>query len=220
MQDLECGSSRSAAKLKHFFYDGKGISIVMPGIGGIPEWIKYQKMGSGIKIELPMNWHEDKNLLGFVLCYLYVPVEVELEFEKVFLSEPINRSDDESIFDYALFCELSMNGFKDSLCFHPVCTCYKKGPSDLVWLLYYPKIGIQEEYRSNQWRNLEVEFYVHVKRAEKEKCGFCLIYDQEDESAAADTNVYIKRSHEDAENNPGEDPFSKWFAGPHRDRKI
>ncbi|RVW21566.1 TMV resistance protein N [Vitis vinifera] len=39
---------------------------------GIPEWIRYQNMGSEVTTELPTNWYEDPDFLGFVgKCYRY-----------------------------------------------------------------------------------------------------------------------------------------------------
>ncbi|KAL6332030.1 hypothetical protein AAG906_020389 [Vitis piasezkii] len=42
--------------------------IFMPGNNGIPEWISHKKKGSEIGVELPENWWEDNNFLGFALC--------------------------------------------------------------------------------------------------------------------------------------------------------
>lgn len=159
MQDLECGCRWSDAKFDCLFYDGKGISIVMPGSCGIPEWIKHQKMGSEVTIELPMNWHEDKNLLGFVLCSLYVPAKDELA-------------------GCSVTCELIINGDHfESLFFSSHCDCYESDASDQVWLLYYPKIGIPARYCSNQRRNLEVifDFSIISKPVKVEKSGVHLI---------------------------------------------
>ncbi|XP_034676940.1 disease resistance protein RPV1-like [Vitis riparia] len=207
VQDLECGSRWSDAKFDCHFYDGKGISIFMPGSCGIPEWIKHQKMGSEVTIELPMNWHEDKNLLGFVLCSLYVPAKDELEVAA-------NLS----------VCELIINGNHfESLFFSSFCDCYVSDASDEVWLLYYPKIGIPARYRSNQWRNLEVifdDYIIEGKPVKVEKSGVHLIYDQGEGSGAADTNVNIKRSLEDVENNPAEDPYNKRLRGPDPDHRT
>ncbi|KAL6318238.1 hypothetical protein AAG906_035746 [Vitis piasezkii] len=190
VQDLECGRRWSGAKFDYRFYDGydgKGINIFMPGSCGIPEWIKHQKMGSEVTIELPMNWHEDKNLLGFVLCSLYVPAKDELKEVKA---------------SYHLYCQLIINGDHfESLFFISFCHCYESDASDQVWLLYYPKIGIPARYRSNQWRNLEVIFHNinEDKPVKVEKSGVHLIYDQGEGSGAADTNVNMKRSLEDVE---------------------
>ena len=203
MQDLECGSRWLDAKFYDIVYRGKGISIVMPGSCGIPEWIKHQKMGSGVTIELPMNWHEDKNLLGFVLCSLNVPAKDELA---------------------SLHCRLIINGNNFESLYFITFGCYECDASDLVWLLYYPKIGIPARYRSNQWRNLKVIFYYininNRKPSKVEKSGVHLIYDQGDGSGAADTNVNIKRSLEDVENNPAEDPYNKRLRGPDPDHRT
>lgn len=205
---MECGSRWSGAKFDYRFYDGydgKGINIFMPGSCGIPEWMKHQKMGSEVTIELPMNWHEDKNLLGFVLCSLYVPAKGK--FEAVV---------------HNLVCKLIINGNHfEYLFINSYCGCHESDASDQVWLLYYPKIGIPARYRSNQW-NLEVifDFSIEGKPVKVEKSGVHLIYDQGEGSGAADTIVNIKRSLEDVENNPAEDPYNKRLRGPDPDHRT
>ncbi|KAL6316781.1 hypothetical protein AAG906_021081 [Vitis piasezkii] len=53
-----------------FFRRGR---FVIPGSSGIPERVSYQRMGCEVRIELPMNWYEDNNFLGFVLFFHHVP---------------------------------------------------------------------------------------------------------------------------------------------------
>ena len=82
--------------------------------------MKHQKMGSEVTIELPMNWRKDKNLLGFVLCSLYVPAKDELQV----------------VPDLSV-CKLIINGNHfESLFFRSFCYCYESDASDQVWLLY------------------------------------------------------------------------------------
>ncbi|RVW82914.1 Disease resistance-like protein DSC1 [Vitis vinifera] len=49
--------------------------FVIPGSSGIPEWVSHQRMGCEVRIELPMNWYEDNNFLGFVLFFHHVPLD-------------------------------------------------------------------------------------------------------------------------------------------------
>ncbi|KAJ9676226.1 hypothetical protein PVL29_024964 [Vitis rotundifolia] len=56
-----------------------GRSIVIPRSSGILEGTRNQSMGSNeVRIELPQNWYENNELLGFALCYC-VPVTSEFE---------------------------------------------------------------------------------------------------------------------------------------------
>ncbi|XP_034709687.1 disease resistance protein RPV1-like [Vitis riparia] len=50
-------------------------NIIIPGSSGIPEWVSHQRMGCEVSVELPMNWYEDNNLLGFVLFFHHVPLD-------------------------------------------------------------------------------------------------------------------------------------------------
>ncbi|KAL6316340.1 hypothetical protein AAG906_017975 [Vitis piasezkii] len=50
-------------------------NIITPGSSGIPEWVSHQRMGCEVSVELPMNWYEDNNLLGFVLFFHHVPLD-------------------------------------------------------------------------------------------------------------------------------------------------
>ncbi|RVW24146.1 hypothetical protein CK203_088746 [Vitis vinifera] len=58
-------------------YWSKEITVFIPGNNGIPEWIGYKKKGSEIATELPENWWEDNNFLGFALCSVFVPLHIE-----------------------------------------------------------------------------------------------------------------------------------------------
>ena len=82
LQDIECRRNSGEAHLGISNYLGEGICIVIPpGSSGIPEWISMQEMGSEIKMELPKNWYQNNNFLGFVLCCVYVAVDDESEDE-------------------------------------------------------------------------------------------------------------------------------------------
>ena len=49
---------------------GTKIIVVIPGSCGIPEWASHKSMGHEIRMELPKNWYEDNNFLGFAF-FLY-----------------------------------------------------------------------------------------------------------------------------------------------------
>ena len=93
LQDIECRRNSGEARVGISNYSGEGICIVVPGSSGIPEWISMQEMGSEIKMELPKNWYQNNDFLGFVLCCVYVAVDDESEHDSV------HTVDDESEHD-------------------------------------------------------------------------------------------------------------------------
>ena len=198
-------------------YLGEGICIVIPGSSGIPEWISMQEMGSEVTMELPENWYQNNDFLGFALCCVYVPVddepEDESEHESVhtvenesgdeFQNESENESGDESElesgdgFETELFpsacrfeCALTIHGdqskYVDHLSFYSDCECHvddNDGVSDQVWVICYPKVAIDQRYRSDQWTHFMASFkgfYNFSERTFKvKKCGIHLIYAQD-----------------------------------------
>ncbi|KAL6316811.1 hypothetical protein AAG906_021111 [Vitis piasezkii] len=61
------------SEIECMYLFGWGISIVIPEK---PEWIRYQTVGNEITVELPMNWYEDIDFLGFALWTVYPPLTV------------------------------------------------------------------------------------------------------------------------------------------------
>ena len=47
-----------------------------------------------------------------------------------------------------------------------------------VWVAYYPKVAIPNQYKSNKWRHLKASFrgYLGGKQVKVKECGFHLIY--------------------------------------------
>ena len=111
MQELKCWKLRA----------------VIPESSGIPEWIRYQNMGSEVTTELPTNWYEDPDFLGFVVSCVY-------------------RS--QNLSDSLFMCELNLHGngfgFKDRFWFKGRCGWhdYFKDCHDQVCVWWYPKIAI------------------------------------------------------------------------------
>ena len=60
----------------HYSMFSRGFNILTTGSRAIPKRFSYQK-GSAVTMELPTNWYEDKGLLGFSLCSLYVQLDAE-----------------------------------------------------------------------------------------------------------------------------------------------
>ena len=221
MQDLECGNHWSdpfPEVLDDFCYYGEGISILIPRSTGIPEWIRHQKKGSRVTTELPRYWYENKDLLGFALFSVHIALA----------DESVDRSKDEGLAPCSLKCELTFRGdqiaFLNDLSLESWCECYENdGASGQVWVLYYPKVAIEEKYHSNKWRRLKASFhgYFNGMPMKVEKCGMQLIYAKNDEyncptliqhndsqeinlgdqrSTVADVNVNYQRSCTDAHN--------------------
>eukprot|EP00261_Vitis_vinifera_P037921 XP_019079164.1 PREDICTED: TMV resistance protein N isoform X2 [Vitis vinifera] len=127
---------------------------------GIPEWIRYQNMGSEVTTELPTNWYEDPHFLGFVVSCVY---------------RHIPTSD----FDYRdvdLMCELNLhgNGFE----FKGKCYRYDspgnfKDLIDQVCVWWYPKIAIRKEHH-HKYTHINASFRGHW--TEIKKCGIDLIF--------------------------------------------
>ena len=176
VQDFEHGFASSDRVIPGSLYDGKGISLLMDRRRGYDGWIRHQKMGNEVIIELPLNWYEDNDLLGFYLFSFHIPV---FGFEEKTRDE-LKGEDPPPC---SLKCELSFVdeqfGIVDDLFWDSSCGCYNKGGvSDQVWVTYYPKVGVKEMYHSNNYRFLKASFRgTHFK---VEKCAIDLIYTKDD----------------------------------------
>ena len=133
-------------------------------------------MGNEVIMQLPLNWHENNDLLGFSLFSLFHINPVNGFEEKAEGGEVDPRP-------CSLKCELSFLdeqfGIVDDLFLDSFCGCYNEGGvSDQVWVTYYPKVGVKEMYHSNNYRLLKASFRgTHVKM---EKCGIDLVYTKDD----------------------------------------
>ena len=137
-------------------------------------------MGSEIRIELPMNWYEDDNFLGFALFFYHVPVDDDecsttaagIKWELI--SQDIQSKQLDSV-----LC-LHSCWFKT----YRICT---KDPGILV--MYLPWIDIPSEYRCRRWNNFKAHFYTLIGDGSfwcgddicfrVESCGIHLIYTQD-----------------------------------------
>ena len=159
MQEFERGS-----------YWSKEITVFIPGNNGIPEWISYKKKGFEIATELPENWWEDNNFLGFALCSVFVPLHIESKEDSCLKCE-MNfphyfEHPDGFVTEFWYVDELS---FRRS---YPC--CHNGGESNKVWVAYYPKVAIENKHWSNESRHLKASFY--GERVKVEECGLHLIY--------------------------------------------
>ena len=92
VQDWKSTSFRDSS------YHGKGTCIVLPGSDGIPEWILNPGDNFSSVTELPQNWHQINEFLGFAICCIYVPLADESEDKpkKESAHGPENESDNKS----------------------------------------------------------------------------------------------------------------------------
>ena len=175
-QDLERGFGSSDIFIQVSLYDGKGISLLIDGSSGVPDWIRHQNMGNEVIMQLPLNCHENNDLLGFSLFSL-------------FHINPINGFEEEAEGGEdpppcSLRCELSFLdqqfGPVDDLFLDCFCGCYNinGGASDKVWVSYYPKVGVKEMFQSNKYRLLRASF--RGTNVKVEKCGTNRIYANDD----------------------------------------
>ena len=156
-------------------------SFVIPGSSGIPEWVSHQKMGCEVRIELPMNWYEDNNFLGFVIFFHHVPLDDD-ECETTEVDFP--------------HCELTISHGDqserlDQIPFYSDCkTYYSSSTSDpAIWVTYVPQIKIPGEYRSSWWNNLKAHFHTPIGDGsfrcgdntcfKVKSCGIHLLYAQD-----------------------------------------
>ncbi|KAJ9705520.1 hypothetical protein PVL29_003523 [Vitis rotundifolia] len=114
------------------------LSAVIPKSSVIPEWMRYQNLGSEVTTELPTNWYEDPNFLGFVVSCVYQPRQ-----------------------SISFICELNLHGngfgFKKQQKFTCGCDCYWEfngNFNDQVWVWWYPKIAIRNAHRHSSFKDL------------------------------------------------------------------
>ncbi|XP_034701738.1 disease resistance protein RPV1-like isoform X1 [Vitis riparia] len=149
------------------------LSAVIPESSGIPEWIRSENLGSELTTELPTNWYEDPDLLGFVVSCVY---------------QPIPTSHDPRIsyhFSSAFSCELNLHGngfgFKDERRFGCRCECQGNFNDmiDQVWVWWYPKIAIPKEHLHNSTHinaSFKSNTYYCDASVNVKKCGINLIF--------------------------------------------
>lgn len=54
----------------------RGMGIKIPRRRGIPGWVMPQEIGNEVRIELPVNWYQDNDFLGFSCFCLYQPEKI------------------------------------------------------------------------------------------------------------------------------------------------
>ena len=142
-------------------YDNPGISIAFPRSSGILEGISYQSTGSDeVIIELPSNWYENNDLLGFFVYCVWVSF---------------------GFGSHLYECDLEVRGNDEqehlgSFSFGSSCLDFHLSDcdiSDIALIMCYPKAAIYECYRSKQWTHFTASF---IGKTRVEGCGIHLIY--------------------------------------------
>ena len=114
-----------------------------------------------------MDWYQNNDFLGVALCSVYVPFHIESEEDPCSLECELNFHGHQFEFVYDLPSNFWSMGGSSSKCW-PVddllfecgySCCHNGGESNQVWVAYYPKIAIKNEYWSNKWRHLKASFY-------------------------------------------------------------
>ena len=75
VQDLKYKSSSNEVFLPDSDFIGHGIYIVVMGSCGIPKWIRNQRKGNEITMDLPRNCYKNNDFLGIAICCVYVPLD-------------------------------------------------------------------------------------------------------------------------------------------------
>ncbi|KAJ9676011.1 hypothetical protein PVL29_024811 [Vitis rotundifolia] len=153
---------------------------VVPGSSGIPEWVSHQRMGCEVRIELPMNWYEDNNLLGFVLFLHHVPLDND-KFETrkgSFLTGELTISHGDQ-----------SERLNDGLSYESTCSDSGNTSDPVIWVSYFCQIDIPAKYRSGWWNSLKAHFdtptgsgsftYGVTTCFKVKSCGIHLMYAQD-----------------------------------------
>nr|CAN73963.1 hypothetical protein VITISV_034210 [Vitis vinifera] len=150
------------------FVQRNKVGIFLPESNGIPEWISHQKKGSKITLTLPQNWYENDDFLGFALCSLHVPLDIEWTDIKEARNFICKLNFDNS----ASFVVRNMQPQR-------YCeSCRDGDESNQLWLINYPKSIIPKRYHSNKYKTLNASFenYLGTISVKVERCGFQLLY--------------------------------------------
>ncbi|KAL6315341.1 hypothetical protein AAG906_000445 [Vitis piasezkii] len=201
------------------------LKVVIPGRSGIPEWVSHKSMGREIRIELPKNWYEDKNFLGFSLFFHHIPLDDDDDICKTIYdcSHPCDSFHvhtpelELQIFHGDQFEQVDIISFVDNCktrsiygsIFH-VENDHKgsTSPDPALRVAYFPQIAISSKCRSSGWNNFKARFQGLFGCGDKvafkvESCGIHLIYDDAQDHHQQSLRLFnVKRSHDDIEDHP------------------
>ena len=167
-------------------------------------------MGHEITIDLPKNWYEDNNFLGFALFWHHVPFDDDDDDDLFRHLFPIDDDDDDDDgFEDGTLRLLISDGDQfgrvDSK--HVSISTLFADPALMV--VYFLQIAISSEYRSNRWNKFKAGFSSVFKQAYRrasckvESCGIHLIYDHGQDHPQQSLQLFnVKKSHDDTEDHP------------------
>ena len=196
-------------------------NIVIPGSCGIPEWVTHKSMGHEIRVDLPKNWCEDDNFLGFALFFHHVPLDDDIN-KTIYDSTHPHDSFSHFCIPQLQFGISHGDQFEHmkTIWFEPNCKPYpvnglgygKFTTSSLdlaLRVVYFPQIAITRKYRSNGWNKFKAHFVGPFKCGGKaafkvESSGIHLIYheDYQDHHQQSHQLFNVKRSNQDTEDHP------------------
>ncbi|KAL6315413.1 hypothetical protein AAG906_000526 [Vitis piasezkii] len=136
--------------------------VVIPGSGGIPEWISHQSMGRQAIIELPKNRYEDNNFLGFAVFFHH---DFRMHWARRFLQFELRISHD----DQSERVIKIMSCFHFETCWNSLCYDNVSTSDPPLCVTYLPKFAIPSEHRYAKRRD-------RIFVIEVEICGIHLIY--------------------------------------------
>ena len=166
-------------------------------------------MGDEITIDLPKNWYEDNNFLGFALFWHHVPFDDDDDDDLFRHLFPIDDDDDDDDgFEDGTLRLLISNGDQFGRVESKYVSIHIENSTlfaDLaLMVVYFPQIAISSEYRSNRWNKFKTRFSALPNEAFKVKsCGIHLIYDHGQDHPQQSLQLFnVKRSHDDTEDHP------------------
>ena len=162
-------------------------------------------MGDEITIDLPKNWYEDNNFLGFALFCHHVPSDDDDDDDDYYYDDDGNAILRLLISDGDQFGHVETTRFDLNYSLDKKNRTLFADPALIV--VYFPQIAISSEYRSNGWNKFEAGFSsIFIEPNGKasgkvESCGIHLIYAQDHPQQSLQL-FNVKRSHDDTEDHP------------------
>ena len=145
-------------------------------------------LGSQATKELPWDWYENNNFLGFALCSAYSPPNNEYEDR-----DGVGDGDGYSC-TFKYLSTFWTSGWQHEIPLKTMCACYNDDSVlDHLWVMYHPKGAISKNLVSVKHKDLSVSFhgYIHGRPVKVKKCAVHFIYNQ---GSSVQDKTVIKRS--------------------------
>ena len=125
-------------------------------------------MGSDIRIELPMNWYEDDNFLGFALFFNCVHIDDECQFpaSSRVTCELISHDNQSKRWSsmWGLHSSLCKTYCINSLSYSKFCHDSGSTKDPAILMMYLPGIDIPSEYRCRSWNIFKANYHTPIER--------------------------------------------------------